>query len=402
MATALPRKPFREHLEEVRSRSIWVLLALLLGASIGYVIRIPLLTFLLKPLHQPVYYSSPTGGFDFVFKVCFFFGFLVLSFSFIIFFPSQTFAQTYGSGSYGSCSYNDTSSCLTPTPTSTSPVSSIVNSIATVFSQASAPTCGMPSPSSASQWLYAAVPQDSTSVKLYFTDAGGSYDHYVVEYGLSSGNYIFGLDNAGGKGTRTVTINLLLPNTTYYFRVRPGNGCAPGVWSNEISTKTKSILVQNTLTFNNTSIGITENQPQNLPTDKQQGIKITFPSNTTTKGKDSGYEVNVSVKDTKGQPMIGANVNLHSIPTTATTNKNGVATFHHIEQGQHKVIIAYANYQGEENINLSGKVKTFDVNVQVKPVNVLVSPVVLVIIGVLVAIILLLWFLLLRRNKRVS
>src|SRR5437588_45507 len=83
--------------------------------------------------------------------------------------------------------------------------------IVTILSQASAPTCGMPSPSSASQWLYAAVPQDSTSVKLYFTDAGGSYDHYVVEYGLSSGNYIFGLDNAGGKGTRTVTINLLLP-----------------------------------------------------------------------------------------------------------------------------------------------------------------------------------------------
>src|SRR5205807_7949786 len=99
---------------------------------------------------------------------------------------------------------------------------------------------------------------------------------------------------------------------------------------------------------------------------------------------------------------IGASVTLHSIPTTVTTGKAGVATFHHIEQGQHKIIIAYANYQGEENINLSGKVKTFDVNVQVKPVNVLISPVVLVIIGVVVGIILLLCFLLLRRNKRVS
>lgn len=77
MATALPRKPFREHVEEVRSRLFWTMGSLLLGVGIGYFIRNFLLTLLLKPLHQPVYYSSPIGGFDFVFKVCFAFGFLV-------------------------------------------------------------------------------------------------------------------------------------------------------------------------------------------------------------------------------------------------------------------------------------------------------------------------------------
>jgi len=77
MATALPRKPFSEHIEEIRSRLFWIIGALLLGAGIGYFIRNLLLTLLLKPLYQPVYYSSPVGGFYFVFKVCLFFGFLV-------------------------------------------------------------------------------------------------------------------------------------------------------------------------------------------------------------------------------------------------------------------------------------------------------------------------------------
>src|SRR5437870_1067601 len=85
--------------------------------------------------------------------------------------PQAAFAQAYGSGTYGSCSYNDTSSCLTPTPTPTSSISSIANSIANIFSQASAPVCGMTPPAKHPQWLYAAIPQDGNSIMLYFTDA---------------------------------------------------------------------------------------------------------------------------------------------------------------------------------------------------------------------------------------
>jgi cobalamin biosynthesis Mg chelatase CobN len=36
-------------------------------------------------------------------------------------------------------------------------------------------------------------------------------------------------------------VNSLQPNTKYYFKIRSGNGCATGNWSNEISAQTKFI-----------------------------------------------------------------------------------------------------------------------------------------------------------------
>jgi sec-independent protein translocase protein TatC len=75
--TGAIKRPFREHLGELRSRFFWSITVLFLGAFIGYFFHEQLLTFLLKPLHQTVYYSSPTGGLDFIFKICLFFGFFV-------------------------------------------------------------------------------------------------------------------------------------------------------------------------------------------------------------------------------------------------------------------------------------------------------------------------------------
>ncbi len=86
--------------------------------------------------------------------------------------------------------------------------------------------------------LYAVLPESSTSLRLYFTDADGPLDRYVLAYGLESNNYIYGSGNIGGPGTRTYVVNDLQPNTTYYFKLRAGNGCAPGGWSNEMSGTT--------------------------------------------------------------------------------------------------------------------------------------------------------------------
>src|SRR5260370_3366596 len=144
--------------------------------------------------------------------------------------PPKAFAQAYGSGNYGGGNYNAGDASNNSTNTNSSGTSG----------NGSPPVCGMTPPTQNPQWLYAAVPQDGNAITLYFTDADGSYpyDHYTVTYGTSSGNYSFGLDNAGGKGIRTVLIGSLMPNTTYYFKIRPANGCAAGVWSNEISAKT--------------------------------------------------------------------------------------------------------------------------------------------------------------------
>lgn len=66
-----------DHLEELRSRVLWCVFALLVGTVIGYLLHDPILTILIKPLGQPIFYTSPAGGFDFVLKISLFFGFLL-------------------------------------------------------------------------------------------------------------------------------------------------------------------------------------------------------------------------------------------------------------------------------------------------------------------------------------
>ena len=66
--------PFIEHFYELRKRLFKVAFALLVGAGIGYFLREKLLVALVEPLKQPLYYTTPGGGFDFVIKLCLFFG----------------------------------------------------------------------------------------------------------------------------------------------------------------------------------------------------------------------------------------------------------------------------------------------------------------------------------------
>jgi sec-independent protein translocase protein TatC len=70
------KQPFAQHLLELRRRIFWAVMSLLGGGVFGYFIRDHIQAILLDPLNQPVYYTSPTGGFDFLFKLCIFFGFI--------------------------------------------------------------------------------------------------------------------------------------------------------------------------------------------------------------------------------------------------------------------------------------------------------------------------------------
>lgn len=70
-------KTFLEHLQELKSR-FFVWLAFFVGGSIvGYFLYPPLLSWLIAPLGKPLYYTSPTGGFETVFSVSVFFGFVI-------------------------------------------------------------------------------------------------------------------------------------------------------------------------------------------------------------------------------------------------------------------------------------------------------------------------------------
>lgn len=71
------RQPFSEHLRELRARTLSYFGFLLFGTLAGYLIHDQIFTLLVKPLNQPVFYTSPAGGFDFVVKISLFFGFVI-------------------------------------------------------------------------------------------------------------------------------------------------------------------------------------------------------------------------------------------------------------------------------------------------------------------------------------
>ncbi|MDZ7786481.1 MAG: twin-arginine translocase subunit TatC [Candidatus Saccharibacteria bacterium] len=71
------RKPFIEHVYEFRRRLLWCALFFAMGGVVGYALYDSLLLLIQEPLGQTLYFTSPTGGFNFVFKVCAAFGFVV-------------------------------------------------------------------------------------------------------------------------------------------------------------------------------------------------------------------------------------------------------------------------------------------------------------------------------------
>lgn len=65
------------HVDELRRRALYCVVALVIGGIIGYKFQDQIIAWLVKPLGQQLFYTSPTGGFDFLIKICLFFGFLL-------------------------------------------------------------------------------------------------------------------------------------------------------------------------------------------------------------------------------------------------------------------------------------------------------------------------------------
>ncbi len=69
---------FIEHIHELRGRILWIALFSASFGGLAYGIHEKLLDLIQRPLGQTLYFTSPTGGFSFIFKLCFVAG-LVLS-----------------------------------------------------------------------------------------------------------------------------------------------------------------------------------------------------------------------------------------------------------------------------------------------------------------------------------
>lgn len=98
---------------------------------------------------------------------------------------------------------------------------------------ASAPVCNEAKPGSAPILLSAVA--GLNSVTLNWTKAKDPVSYYLVTFGTKSGEQLYGNPNVGDSNTTAYTINNLSGGKTYYFKVRAGNGCMPGDFSNEKS-----------------------------------------------------------------------------------------------------------------------------------------------------------------------
>ncbi len=112
---------------------------------------------------------------------------------------------------------------------------SVASSIGGVSSGGySAPACTDSAPSSAPT-LLSAIASGSNEVTLTWSKASDPVSYYLVTYGYVSGQQSFGNPNVGDKNTTSYTIKGLSGGQTYFFKVRAGNGCTPGSFSNELS-----------------------------------------------------------------------------------------------------------------------------------------------------------------------
>ncbi len=287
------------------------------------------------------------------FKIKSFFGILLVAlfFFFSIFSSSVLAASNYGEGSYGDGNYGGGDTSTTST--------------------AEAPSCTDTAPSGLVPWLYQASTEGKSSITLKFTNWQSPVDHFALEYGTESNKYTFGVSSFGNKDTNSYTVSSLLPNTIYYFRVRVGNGCATGAWSNQISAKTKSRYSAITKSDLETEIIDIELKKKE---EKEENLK------------EIGYDIKIKVVDADKKAVKGAKVMLFSTPREAITDKEGIALFENVEPGEHRVVISYKWQTGEQKINLQEnmEVDEIDLTIQIKSTNPFFNPWVIGVITVLV------------------
>lgn len=93
------------------------------------------------------------------------------------------------------------------------------------------PSCGETKPGTPTL-VYAHSTSDN-EVELVWTDVSGPMTYYLVAFGDAPGSLKYGNPNIGGRGTIKYTVRGLSGDFTYYFRIRAGNSCMPGDFSNE-------------------------------------------------------------------------------------------------------------------------------------------------------------------------
>lgn len=83
----------------------------------------------------------------------------------------------------------------------------------------------------------------TNSVTLNWNEPVGDFTYYLIAFGTTPGADTYGNPNIGGKGISSYTIGSLSADTTYYFKIRVGNGCAPGPFAAVVSATPGGVVL---------------------------------------------------------------------------------------------------------------------------------------------------------------
>jgi hypothetical protein len=76
---------------------------------------------------------------------------------------------------------------------------------------------------------------EPNKVTLTWSKAKDPVSYYLIAFGTKSGEMLYGNPFVGDQNTTSYTVNNLVAGTKYFFKVRAGNNCMPGDFSNESS-----------------------------------------------------------------------------------------------------------------------------------------------------------------------
>lgn len=123
------------------------------------------------------------------------------------------------------------SSSSSPSPDSSSPRT---GEVIAAGGPSGPPVCHDQAPGGSPRLISAIAGENK--VTLTWEKAPDPVTYYLIAYGESPGNYLYGNPNVGGPEATSYTVDNLSGGKTYYFVVRAGNGCAPGPFSNELAS----------------------------------------------------------------------------------------------------------------------------------------------------------------------
>lgn len=128
-----------------------------------------------------------------------------------------------------------------------------------------APVCNDTTPTISPQNFRASA--GSNSVTLSWDKPNDNFTYYLIAFGTNNNANKYGNPNIGGPNTTSYTVNGLSSGTTYYFKIRTGNGCAPGSFSDVISVRPGGVVLSNPIIptgFQEGVLGVQTTSPSDI------------------------------------------------------------------------------------------------------------------------------------------